>query len=239
MKEKETNRNYLIKRFIIIPIIIILVAISIIYIYSFVITFDGFLNTDIKMTREEVIEILEKGKQYANYYYSPTTKDGDEDCKVEYYVKDGIEKQVLNGKTVSWFNQGNSEQIYLKNIEGKDIAWISTKNNENINKNHQHGFDYSLIAEPNIFNTDFEFLGEKKVEEKNCILVKVWNRDDIKSICTKFLIDKESGLIIERRDFWKEGLLITTSISNRNLKLDCVTNQDVARPDLSNYQIIY
>ena len=50
--------------------IIIAILIVTLIIYYAVIHFDGFLNKDNPMTRSEVIELLEKGKEYPNYYYA-------------------------------------------------------------------------------------------------------------------------------------------------------------------------
>ena len=75
---------------IILAILIVLVAI-----YYVVIHFDGFLNKDNPMTREEVVELLEKGKEYPNYYYSSEDSwiFGDiDDGKTEIYIKDNVVK---------------------------------------------------------------------------------------------------------------------------------------------------
>lgn len=220
---------------IILAILIVLVAI-----YYVVIHFDGFLNKDNPMTREEVVELLEKGKEYPNYYYSSEDSwiFGDiDDGKTEIYIKDNVVKVVVDGEVHSWTDYNNNENIIIVGEhDGKNYAGVSNLDNFEENDESQRGFDYSLIADEETFNTDFKYLGEKQIDGRDTIIVKVWNKDWVSIDSTKFYIDKETGLIMRRIDYSALGFIKIDC--NRNVKMDVVTDEDVARPDLEGYEIL-
>ena len=124
-------------------------------------------------------------------------------------------------------------------IEYEGKKYISVSNNlDNFEENDQsqRGFDYSLISDEETFNTAFKYLGEKQVDGRDTIIVKVWNKDWVSVDSTKFYIDKETGLITRRVDYTALGFLKIDC--NRNVKMDIVTDEDVARPDLEGYEIL-
>ena len=221
---------------IILAILIVLVAI-----YYVVIHFDGFLNKDNEMTREEVIELLEKGKEYPNYYYTSESSwlfGNLNESKTETYIKDNIVKVVVDGEVHSWTDYNNKEYIGMP-IEYEGRKYISVSDNlDNFEENDQsqRGFDYSLISDEETFNTDFKYLGEKQVDGRDTIVVKVWNKDWVSVDSTKFYIDKETGLIMRRVDYTALGFLKIDC--NRNVKMDVVTDEDIQRPDLEGYEIL-
>lgn len=228
------------KKFLKILGIIFSIILSILLIYFIVIHYNGFLNKNNTMNRAEVIELLEKGKEYPNYYYSPQDSiifwnlyEG----KTEYYIKDNIVKCVNNGELLSWTDYNNDENISIWKMDNeKKSAGISSLENYEENNDSQRGFDYSLITREDIFNTNFEYMGEKKYEGRNTILVKVWNKDNLKLDSTIFYIDKETGLIMRRIDYVALGFI--KSDCNRNVKLDIVTDNDIQRPNLEEYEIL-
>lgn len=223
--------------------IIILSLLLIALIYFTIIHFNGFLKKDNVMTREEVVALLKKGEEYSNYYYSPEEyiffKKVNE-MKTEYYIKDSIIKCINNGKVLRWENYNTDEVISImgKN-DGKMYAGISSLKNyygDETARYSQRSFDYSIIADEKIFNTDFEYLGEKQYNGRSTILVQVWNKDNIKVNSTIFYIDKDTGLIMRRIDYNTMGLIKLDC--NRNVKLDVVTDKDVERPNLDGYEIL-
>ena len=59
-----------------------------------------------------------------------------------------------------------------------------------------------------------------------------------KTVEGRAVIDKETGIIINRIDLSKAFIFTTSkNESKRELELDVVTDEDVARPDLSKYGI--
>lgn len=219
--------------------IIIAILIVTLIIYYAVIHFDGFLNKDNPMTRSEVIELLEKGKEYPNYYYASESSwifGSLNESKTETYIKDNIVKIVVDGEILDWTNYNTEEHIGLFEMNGKKYAGISNLDNFETNEEGQRGFDYSLIAREDIYGMEFKYLGKKQVNGRDTILVKVWNKDGFEMDSTKFYIDEETGLIMRRVDYTALGFIKIDC--DRNVKMDVVTDEDIQRPDLEGYEIL-
>ena len=219
--------------------IIITILIVTLIIYYAVIHFDGFLNKDNPMTRSEVIELLEKGKEYPNYYYASESSwifGSLNETKTETYMKDNIVKIVVDGETLEWTDYNTEEHIGLFELNGKETASVSNLDNFETNEDSQRGFDYSLITREDIYNTEFKYLGKKQVNGRDTILVKVWNKDGFEMDSTKFYIDEETGLIMRRVDYTALGFIKIDC--DRNVKMDIVTDEDIQRPDLEGYEIL-
>ena len=219
--------------------IIIAILIVTLIIYYAVIHFDGFLNKDNPMTRSEVIELLEKGKEYPNYYYASESSwifGSLNETKTETYMKDNIVKIVVDGETLEWTDYNTEEHIGLFELNGKETASVSNLDNFETNEDSQRGFDYSLITREDIYNTEFKYLGKKQVNGRDTILVKVWNKDGFEMDSTKFYIDEETGLIMRRVDYTALGFIKIDC--DRNVKMDVVTDEDIQRPDLEGYEIL-
>ena len=230
-----------------ISLIIVAIVLFLIIAYEVVISVDWFLDTKDPMSREEVVELLDKGSSYQNYYYSPQEKilgifDIDAENKTEIYVKDNVKKILYNGNVKEWNNYNTNETILIMGEhEGKNYAAIGDLSSDSYQESREYnqmGFDYSLIANEENFNYDFKYLGKKQIDGRTCILVKVWDKDKSEIFSTKFLIDEQTGLITERTDYTMFGILLINIVGDRNLKLDIVTDEDIARPDLTGYEIL-
>lgn len=241
-EEKKEKRGKLkgIKIFLYIIIIIIMIGI-----YNILIQIEGGLDKNNPMSKRQVVQLLNKGKEYPNYYYSSETKiiDNFTNNKTEIYVKDGIEKVVNNGKVSSWENENTDEHITIMGEhKGEKYASISKLSEYNDNnegdKYNQHGFDYSLIANGETYNYNFEYLGRKKIDGRTTVVVKVWDNDKLKILGNKFYIDEETGLIIKTSDYSVFGIIVFKMTTDRNVRLDIVTDEDVKRPDLTGYKIL-
>lgn len=234
------------KKILKVILIIICLLVLAIGVYMGVLHFDGFLVKNNPMTREEVISLLEKGKEYPNFYYSPRDKiwNNVDENVTEIYVKDNVKKVVFNKETSSWSNYNTDEEIYFTGYHEKTnkkyafVSKISTSTELEYMQYSQMGFDYSLIADREHFDFNFKYLGEKQIENRTCILVKVWNKETPEMMNTKFIIDKETGLITERMDYTFYGILPIKIVCDRNLKLDVVTAEEMERPDLTGYEVI-
>lgn len=229
---------------ILLIIICLLVIAFIIYIVA--INFDGFLDKSNPMTKEEVIVLLDKGKEYKNYYSSPQyayLNRSNEDI-TEVYVKDNIKKVVYNNEISNWCDYNNDEEIFFigyNESTQKKYASISKMSQSGAlegERYSQKGFDYSLIADTEHYDYNFKYLGEKKIGNRIYVLVKVWNKQSSEFLSTKFVIDKETGLVSQRIDYTFWGILPIKMTCNTNLKLDVVTEEDIKRPDLTGYEIL-
>ncbi len=196
---------------------------------------DGKLDKSNPMTREEIVALLDKGATYNNYYYCPSN---DEDTyKTEYYIKDNIMVRYVNSKMYDWYDYNNFECISLWGKEGTVV--ISDDLPEN--KDNQYGFDYSTMTKPELYNNEYEYLGEKEENGRKIIIIKLTTADGLLRGVDKYYIDKETGLILGR--FNSSKLLFITinyfgGSNSRNVKMNIVTDGDVKRPDLTGYEII-
>lgn len=233
--------------------IILSVILVLLIIYCIVIHFHGFLDKSDAMTREEVISLLEKGKEYPNYYYSPKdvgisgwieetiipklNKNVLTESTTERYIKDNIVKTLIDGYVVKWENFNTDEQVIIaqENNERK-LAFITDLSNydKELPTDNQIGFDYSLITMEDVFN--FEYMGKRNLNNRETIVVKVWNKNDLKLDSIIFYIDKDTGLLMRRIDYAALGLIKFDC--DRNVKLDCVSDEDVQKPNLDGYTIV-
>ena len=188
------------------------------------------------MSRQEVVELLEKGKSYPNYYYSAGSNL--DKTKTEFYIKDGVQKVIWNGEVIQWKNYNTNENIHiLGEKDGKNYVSISSIDNTE-NKYSQQGFDYSLIADMENFNYNYKYLGEKEIDGRTTVIIEVWDKDSSELNSTKFYIDKETGLITKRVDYGNIGFLKIKFISDRNLQLNIVTDKDIEKPGLTKYEVL-
>lgn len=235
-------KNKVLKRIVLFFVIILIIVV----IYFISIHFNGFLNQNNEMSREEIVELLEKGTEYPNYYYS--SKDVGllgwiiekrDNNTTETYIKDNVIKVVVNGSTIRWENYNTNEIINIMDEKnGKNYAAITNVENykQNSGNDNQMGFDFSLISQEDVFDTDFEYMGIRKFKGRETILVKVWNKKSSKLNATIFYIDKDTGLIMRRIDYSALGFIKIDC--DRNVKLDIVTDADVQKPDLNGYEIL-
>ena len=231
------------KKFLKIMGIIVCIMMVMLIMYFIMIHFNGFLDKSNMMSRDEVVTLLEKGKTYPNYYYASDmhmmfvnlSKNN-----TEYFIKDGIVKCTNNGMILTWTNYNTDENntFWYNSKDNKNYATISKASDPNNQKNpyEQMGFDYSLIADEEMTNMDFEYMGERMYDSRSTILVKVWDKDSSKMNSTIFYIDKDTGLIMRRIDYFAYGLMKMDC--NRNVKMDMVTDKDVEKPSLDGYETL-
>mgnify|MGYP000000525353 CR=1 FL=1 len=200
---------------LIIVLLIVFLFIAIWGIREYVLWNDGKLQKDNPMSKEEVLELLKKGEKYPNYYISFADSNN---AKYDIYVKDNV--------LVEYYN--NNEYIMISKATDKEVAGISHSLRKQ--EYQQAGMDYSIVNK-----LEYKYLGEKEVDGRQVIYIQL----EDESAYTKFVIDKETGIIVNRIDLSK--VFIFTAHKNetkRELKLDVVTDENVARPDLSRYEVV-
>lgn len=214
------------KKVVLIVVLCIVVLIIAIWgIREYVLWNDGKLQKDNPMSREEVLELLKKGEEYPNYHVSFV---GSNNEKYDIYVKDNVFVEYCNNEFRLREDYNTNEYIMIFKTADKEVAGV----NNNLEKlEYQQGsMDYSIVNK-----LDYKYLGEKELDGRQVIYIQLKNG----SAYTKFVIDKETGIIINRIDLSKAFIFTTNkNESKRELKLDVVTDEDVARPDLSKYEVV-
>ena len=210
---------------LIVVLCIVVLLIAIWGIREYVLWNDGKLQKDNPMSREEVLELLKKGEEYPNYHLSFV---GSNNEKYDIYVKDNVFVEYCNNEFRLREDYNTNEYIMIFKTADKEVAGV----NNNLEKlEYQQGsMDYSIVNK-----LDYKYLGEKELDGRQVIYIQLKNG----SAYTKFVIDKETGIIINRIDLSKAFIFTTNkNESKRELKLDVVTDEDVARPDLSKYEVV-
>lgn len=225
------------KKVIIVLLVILLILILSMMIREIYLNYDGKLDKSNSMSREEIVALLDKGATYKNYYYGYEKEpDKGNQYKTDIYIKDNIRAYYIDSKIDNWANYNTGEEIRIWKDSEKSYATIS----ENVKPeaNSQQGYDYSIVADYETFKYDYKYLGEKEENGRKVILIKLTYKSGIKTGIVKFKIDKETGLILERLDFTKFGpITIYKDVRNRNVKFDIVTDENVAKPNLDEYEI--
>ena len=210
---------------LIVVLCIVVLLIAIWGIREYALWNDGNLQKDNSMSREEVLELLKKGEEYPNYHVSFV---GSNNEKYDIYVKDNVFVEYCNNEFRLREDYNTNEYIMIFKTADKEVAGV----NNNLEKlEYQQGsMDYSIVNK-----LDYKYLGEKELDGRQVIYIQLKNG----SAYTKFAIDKETGIIINRIDLSKAFIFTTNkNESKRELKLDVVTDEDVARPDLSKYEVV-
>lgn len=213
------------KVILIVVLCIVVLLIAIWGIREYALWNDGNLQKDNSMSREEVLELLKKGEEYPNYHVSFV---GSNNEKYDIYVKDNVFVEYCNNEFRLREDYNTNEYIMIFKTADKEVAGV----NNNLEKlEYQQGsMDYSIVNK-----LDYKYLGEKELDGRQVIYIQLKNG----SAYTKFVIDKETGIIINRIDLSKAFIFTTNkNESKRELKLDVVTDEDVARPDLSKYEVV-
>lgn len=219
------------KRFIIIIISILLLLMLILVGYEISIKLDGKLDKNNYMNREEIIELVKK--DYSNYKI--TTKEAFTNRTGNVFVKDNIFKNVVNNKCIEYGDYNSDERIYCF-YPFAYISYAKDYNTDAYGKNSQlSGESYYNIMDENKY--DFEYLGEKKINGRETIVIKLAEVYHTKDYY-KYYIDKETGIILGREYLYKIlGIVLIKIPSYTSVEFDCVTDEDVKRPNIIGYVV--
>ena len=210
---------------LIVVLCIVVLLIAIWGIREYVLWNDGKLQKDNPMSKEEVLELLKKGEEYPNYYISFVDSNN---AKYNIYVKDNVLVEYYNNEFLRREDYNTNEYIMIFKTAYKEMAGVNKELKKE--KYRQNVMDYSIVNK-----LDYKYLGEKELDGRQVIYIQLKSG----SAYTKFVIDKETGIIVNRIDLSKAFIFTTNkNESKRELKLDVVTDEDVARPDLSKYEVV-
>ena len=180
---------------LIISLLIVLLLIVIWGIREYVLWNDGKLQKDNLMSKEEILGLLKKGEEYPNYYMSFVDSNN---VKYDIYVKDNVLVEYYNNEFFRREDYNNNESIEVSRTTDKKVIGINKDLKRQ--KYQQAGMDYSIIN-----NSEYKYLGEKEIEGRQVIYIQLKNE----SAYTKFGIDKETGIIVDRIDLTKSFIFTT------------------------------
>lgn len=222
------------KKLFIFTILLILLIILFLIIREFKINNDNIYTYN-TLSRNSVIELLDKGANYNNYYRSVYTDNGHE----EFYFKDNKLAHYTNSTLDYWMNLSENEKEMIQ-IEDKETKVAN--NIEDFNsiifpmEYTQLGFYCSIYDEQ---NWNFKYIGLTKLNERDTIIASSISKNDLfKKFEIKYYIDKETGVIVKTKQI-KKIFMLSTDILNldRGVQFDIVTDKIVEKPDLTGYEI--
>jgi len=212
--------NLRIKRILLIIIAILLIFFGVLAVREICIRHENGLDKSNPMSKEEVIKLLDNP---TNNYWIRQVSEETEGVQIprETLAKDGKMKVYLYSNLIQWVDANTKEMLQINN-ESK-TALLS--------------HDGATIKQTTYFNDSsikYKYLGEKEENNKKIIVVELKG----KSVDRRLTINKDTGIIEGIKEFEKKGL-ITTSIKKDNIEVqyDSVTDEDIAKPDLTGYTI--
>ena len=221
------------KKKILITILIIIVLIMLILlIREIYLNYDKIENNNEEYTRDQVIELLDNGSKYNNYYRTVNTENG----KEEFYYKDNILACYYDSKLKYWMNltDGSRRMIFIDDYDSDSVGEVVDF--ENIifpMENTQLGY-YSTIYDTE--NFDFKYKGITKINDRDTLIVETDSKID-SSLKIKYYIDKQTGVIVKRTEFDKVLFLTKDKKEyDRGIRFDVVTDENIKEPDLTNVE---
>lgn len=221
------------KKKILITILIIIVLIMLILVIrESYLNYDKIENNNEEYNRDQVIELLDKGSKYNNYYRTVNTENG----KEEFYYKDNILACYYDSKLKYWMNltDGSRRMIFIDDYDSNSVGEVVDF--ENIifpMENTQLGY-YSTIYDTE--NFDFKYKGITKINDRDTLIVETDSKID-SSLKIKYYIDKQTGVIVKRTEFDKVIFLTKDKKEyDRGIRFDVVTDENIKEPDLTNVE---
>ena len=220
------------KKFIYILLMIIILLISFLAIREIIINPRDKISDSATMSQDDILELFKKGASYNNYSRT-RIKNGN---KEELFYKDNILTCYLDSQLQYWMNLSNENREFI--IFNDNIASI-VEDFENIefpNELSQLGYYITIFDKD---NADFKYIGKTTINGRSNIIVKSTLKfNSFSTMELKYYIDELTGVVIKRSENLK-FLCITKQINNfdRGIKFDNVTDEQIKKPDLNNYEI--
>lgn len=221
-------------------VFVILIALIVLFICllvrEFKFDYDRITDKTKALSREEVITLLDKGATYNNYYRSVKTTNGNE----EYYYKDNILACYINSKLYYWMNLSDTEKemIIIEDYENKIANTVKEFDTITFpTEMTQLGYYCTVYDQKNF---SFKYKGIMKFNDRDTYIVETSaNNNFFSSLKIKYYIDKETGVIVNRKQLLK-FTFITKEITefDRGLKFDVVTDENIEKPNLTDFEIV-
>lgn len=215
--------------------ILITLTLSVLLLREYKLNYEVDLDSSDTFSQEDIINLLNKGSNYNNYYRKINTSNGIE----EYYYKDNILTCYINSTLKYWMNlsENEKEMIIIDDFNNKLASTV--ENFEEINfpsEYSQLGYVSTIynIEE----NNNFKYLGKISYNNRPTLVAQASLKNNLHTCANKYYIDEETGVVVKRIDIQKFAF-ITTSLQefDRGIKFDIVTNENISKPDLQDFSI--
>ena len=169
-----------------------------------------------------------KFKDYTNYSFTISSQHKTDYVEMSYSFKDNILKEYysFNGEifSINWKDWNAGEAIDLSEQQKQaGIRKLSSNNSS-----QRRTLPTSVYATgDNIFQRLYisliSFISTEELDNQKCYLIKQMNND-------KYYINKENKVVVKQDT-------INGIINFKNIRLNDLTDNDVARPDLTGYTV--
>ncbi len=174
-------------------------------------------STHSQYTRNDIINLLYKIKECTNYSFEYKDK---EQNKITYKFKNNVVISEFYG-ICAYINYNTNENILLNKIVKKAI--ISTV------ESTYNTYASSVLETINDFTYQYTYLKEENYNNHNCIVFQL----DKNNNYLKIWIDSDSGFVLKTEE--KDGT--STEIIEYYINFNSVTDDDIKKPDLTEYEI--
>lgn len=221
-----------IKKILKVVITILILLILALIIHQIYIRYDVRIDKSNPMSKTEIIELLKKGEQYNNYVitYKPnklaytTDMIMDEKLTQKIYVKDYVIKSFVGDKEWSYKNYNTNESIQMfDHLQ----AYIGDINEEFGMMKHYR----ECVENEELYN--YEYIGEKEINNRKTIVIKLIDNKSSDNDYTKVYIDKETGVPYNSIYFYYKGPILIKNDEYMSVEFDCVTDENVKRPNIA------
>lgn len=225
-----------IKKILKLTIIILLTIAFFLVIREICMRYDGKLDKSNSMSRDEVLKLVEKGNDYPNCTLTYLANSKHKRPEQKLYRKDNLIKGTIDGKAYYWMNYDTGEVI---NNGGFPFTHISNAYNTNLIHSKEEYFEenkswtYESIKNTEAY--DYEYLGERKFNGRETIVIKLIDIKYEKNSFEKVYIDKKAGIEVKRESFYydKTWHYLKKYSDNMLIEFDNVTDEDVKRPNIA------
>lgn len=198
------------------------------------------------MSRNDIINLIEKGNKINNlymdiYYTTSTINNEDEKSETQYsigkgYKKDNIFVEIMNNsqnemESIVWENLNTNEQIFIDNLNKE----YSLNNVDSLSSPNEKFL--GLFYENSLY--EYKYIGKEELEGRKTYKVELYKNYYESSTEEKItcFIDKNTGLILQVEMYGRNDVSDSiSSIFKYSYKNNVVTNEDIEKPDISNYK---
>ncbi len=236
--------------------ILTLIILTIVFVICnyFFIRYDGKIDKSGNMTEEEILSLLEKGRENKNYYLEVISlakyKEADDifysDIQSEYFAKDGVILNISNGGKI-YYNYNTNEEIFCSSEIDNEYktAYVTTLPEDNNYK----GLDFLNGNNIDSKNYFYKYIGEKEINGKKYIVVDMKSKPENEDFgllekvisnlfSNRVFINKDTGIIEKTEMFVFTNFTFQKLVEYYNIQLNCITDGDVERPNLSGYVVL-
>ncbi len=175
-----------------------------------------------KMNKEAAISLINKGENYENIKIRTKIKDElGHITNIEFIKKDNIElynEKNESGERIEWTDTNKKETLIIDE-DMKTYEWCENYEREKTNYNDS--------------NYKYKFIRTEKYENVKCAVLKFTEENLSEQV---IWVDLQTGLILKKKVkiYYDNESTYEYEEYMENL-LDCVTEKDVLKPDITEY----